>query len=461
MWGGRGSRYGFHFEGTRGTIYHLRAPRHSEKYTVPGRGDLDQDAICFMNVTRNEVESQAARGAVATHERSAQIHVAATAFLALFSIVGVALYGLPFFYDFMVQEYGWTRTQVTSGNAYSKLLIGPLFGFIAGWIVDRFGPRRLMLAGIVMAGGALVGLSAVSTLGMFYFFYLFNALGYVCGGPLPNQVLLSRWFDKARGKAMGFAYLGIGVGGAIVPLLAHWLTGVLGWQGALRTLGILMIAIALPVAYFVKESPGESQSRNLTTQPIPVGDVFRRGSFYLLAFGSMCSIAAVGGTMQNLKLFLSLDQKYAQGEIAKVLSLILVGSIAGRLLMGWMADRFPKKYVMLLIYSIVACAIPLLFYASSPTVLYFFAITFGIGLGGDYMIIPLMAAELFGIRVLGRLMGVILTADGVAEALAPMLVASVRDSTRSYAGGFSMLVILAGLGALAVAFLPKKETRVI
>ncbi len=55
---------------------------------------------------------------------------------------------------------------------------------------------------------------------MFYFFYFFNALGYVCGGPLPNQVLLSRWFDKTRGKAMGIAYLGIGIGGAIVPLLA-------------------------------------------------------------------------------------------------------------------------------------------------------------------------------------------------------------------------------------------------
>src|SRR5213592_423485 len=185
----------------------------------------------------------------------ARIHVALTAFLALFSIVGVALYGLPFFYDFMVQDFGWTRRKVTSGNAYSKLLVGPAFGFLAGWIVDRMGPRRLMLAGIMMAGTALVGLGSISTLGMFYFFYLFNALGYVCGGPLPNQVLLSRWYDKARGKAMGFAYLGIGVGVALVPLLAFWLNDMLGWRGALRVLGILMIVLALPMAYFVKESP--------------------------------------------------------------------------------------------------------------------------------------------------------------------------------------------------------------
>ena len=86
-----------------------------------------------------------------TARLSPQTHVAATAFLSLFSIVGFALYGLPFFYDFFVSDLGWTRQQVTSGNAYSKLLVGPLFGFLAGWFIDRFGPRRLMLAGILMA----------------------------------------------------------------------------------------------------------------------------------------------------------------------------------------------------------------------------------------------------------------------------------------------------------------------
>src|SRR3954471_6415036 len=110
---------------------------------------------------------------------SRRAYVAATSFVALFSIVGLALYGLPFYYDFMVREFGWSRAQVTSGNALSKLLIGPLFGFIAGWVVDKFGPRRLMLVGILMAGGALIGLSTMSALWMFYFFYLFNALGYV------------------------------------------------------------------------------------------------------------------------------------------------------------------------------------------------------------------------------------------------------------------------------------------
>ena len=389
-----------------------------------------------------------------------QTHVAATAFLALFSIVGFALYGLPFFYDFFVSELGWSRREVTSGNAYSKLIIGPLFGFLAGWFIDRFGPRRLMLAGILMAGGALIGLGGVSTLGFFYFFYLFNALGYVCGGPLPNQVLLSRWFDRNRGKAMGFAYLGIVVVGAVVPLLAHWLTVEFGWRAALQVLGVLMIAIAFPMAWFVKEQPSSAAGAAAENAPavLPtLRPVLTSPAFYLLVVGSMCSIAAVGGTMQNLKLFLSLDVKLAQGEVAQIASLVLVGSLIGRVGMGYLADRFPKKYVMLLIYTIVASAIPLLYLADQAWARYAFALLFGIGLGGDYMIIPLMAAELFGVKVLGRLMGLVLTADGIAEATAPMLVASIRDSTGSYATGFTVLIALAAAGAIAVALLPRSK----
>ena len=86
--------------------------------------------------------------------------------------------------------------------------------------------------------------------------------------------------------------------------------------------------------------------------------MFRKPAFYLLAFGSMCSIAAVGGANQHLKLFMSLDAGYSQGDAARIISLVLGFSIAGRLLMGWLADHIPKKHVMLIIYVLVAAAIP-------------------------------------------------------------------------------------------------------
>jgi len=396
----------------------------------------------------------------ASRQRNQALAVA-TAFFALFSIVGFAFYGLPFFYDFFVRELGWSRAQVTSGNAVAKLVIGPLFGFFAGVAVDRFGPRRLMLVGVLLAGLAPIGLGGTTTLLAFYTFYLMNALGYVTGGPLPNQVMLSRWFDSGRGKAMGIAYLGIGVGGALVPLLAHALTEAIGWRSALKVLGVLMIAIALPLVFFVREAEAESGKAALPASPAAgaggsdsILDVLRQPAFYLLALGSMASIGAVGGTTQNLKLYFAMDRGMAQGRVAELISLVLVGSIAGRLLMGWLADRWPRKRVMILIYLIVAGTIPLLWAASSPIALRAAAVAFGVGLGGDYMIIPLMAADLFGLKRMGRVMGIVLTADGVAEAVVPMAVATLRDRIGSYAPGFALLVTLAVLGAGAISLLP-------
>src|SRR5881227_3222383 len=197
--------------------------------------------------------------------RATQAQVAATSFFALFAIVGLALYGLPFFYDFMVRDFGWTRAQVTSGNAISKLIVGPAFGFFAGWMVDRFGPRQLMMVGILLAGSALVGLGGISSLGMFYVFYVFNALGYVCAGPLPNQVLLSRCFERSRGKAMGIAYLGIGLGGAVSPWISHLLVQRFGWQAALKLLGVLIVVLAFPLALSVRDVPAQRSISPTTT----------------------------------------------------------------------------------------------------------------------------------------------------------------------------------------------------
>lgn len=386
---------------------------------------------------------------------SSQTYILVTAFLALFAIVGFALYGPPFFYDFMTKEFGWSRSVVTSGNALGKLLVAPLFGFLAGWMIDTYGPRKLMLTGALFAGTALVGLSLSSSLGMFYLFYIFNALGYVFGGPLPCQVLISRWFDKNRGKAMGIAYLGIGTGGAVVPLISAALEKNLGWHNALATLGILVVLIALPMAFFIREPAKGNADQVEQVAAVPISSILRNPNFYLLAFGSMCSIGAVGSIVQHLKLYLR-DIDYSQTNAAQVASILMFSSLAGRVLMGFLADLINRKYVMILIYLIVACTIPLLLLPDFPGRVYLFAIIFGVGLGGDYMIIPLMAADLFGIRALGRTMGIILVADGIAESLFPMLVGHLYDiSAKGYTIGFTFLIGLALLGAVIVSFLPK------
>jgi MFS family permease len=386
--------------------------------------------------------------------RRSQTFVIITAFCSLLAIVGFALYGLPFFYDFYIKEFGWSRALVTSGNALGKLLVAPMVGFFAGWIIDRYGPKRMLMAGALMTLMALVGLSTMKSLGLFYLSYIFVALGYVFGGPLPCQVLISRWFTKNRGKAMGIAYLGIGTGGFLVPLIAAGLINNFGWRLALIILGLLIVLIAIPLSLFVRDSPSKTSVTIKPEPAVPIKNILTNPYFYLLAFGSMCSIAAVGGVNQHFKLYL-VEHDFTQNSAARIISLVLLSSLAGRIIMGWLADLFPRKYVMILIYLIVGGSIPLLLLPDFQGRLYIFAVIFGIGLGGDYMIIPLMAGDLFGVRTLGRVMGIILVADGIAEASMPMLVGAIRDGADSYSPGFIVLICVAIAGVVIVSFLPK------
>lgn len=387
------------------------------------------------------------------------VQVVGTAFIVMFCTVGLALWGLPYYYDFMVQQFGWTRSQVTSGNAASKLIFGPFFGFLAGWMVDRFGPRRLMMFGILMASIALIGLGTISSLGMFYLFYILNALGFVCGGPLPNQVLLTEYFEKSRGKAMGIAYLGIGIGGASVPWISNLLVQHFGWQNALRCLGLIIFALAFPAAYFVKEVPSwhtaELPRARPSAQRASIAKAVRSVPFYLLALGSICSVAAISGVEQNLKLFLVLDHHYGQALAARFLSLILAFSIVGRLTMGWLADRIHPRDVMILIYSIIAVAIPILILGQSPLHLYAFAAILGVAIGGEYMIISLVTAQIFSMEMLGRLLGIILTIQGFAESGSPWIMGHMRDAQGSYLPGFIALDVLAFVAVLATFLVPK------
>src|SRR5436309_344442 len=277
-----------------------------------------------------------------------------------------------------------------------------------------------------------------------------NSLGANAGPP-------AEWNrESLQVTAAAFTVLFCIVGMALwgLPFYYDFMVQHFGWQAALRTLGLLILVIALPAALLAKEPPHAKKS---TVSPgfADARDAFTTIPFFLLTLGSMFSIAAVSGAQQNLKLFLSLDLHFAQSQAARILSLVLAFSIVGRLLMGWLADRFPKKYVMVLIYMLVAAAIPLLFAGRAPAAIYIFAAVFGVGLGGDYMIVPLMAAEIFGVQLLGRLLGVILTAGSVAEALSPWLVGRLRDTTGSYSAGFLVLIGMGLLGAASAAMLPK------
>ena len=393
--------------------------------------------------------------------RGQSTRIIATSFFVLFAIVGLVLYGLPMYYDFFVKELGLTRKEVTYGNAFSKVAVAILFGFLAGRFVDRIGPRKPMIVGILCVAIALVGLSTATTFGVFMLFWVFNALGYLIGGPLPNQVLLSTHFRELRGRAMGIAYLGIGVGFFLVPLISKPLIAEFGWRSALKWLAVIVVVVSMPLVLMLREGD-KPKIAPATTKvggdvPVPIGQILRDRNFYLLALGSMASIGAVGGANQNLKLLLTGDLHWTQADSFNLLSVLAAASLVGRLGAGWLADRLGPKRVMLLVYLLVTTAMVILVSGPTGPGLYVFAVVFGLGLGGEYLIIPLMAAKLFGTVVLGRVMGIVLAADGMAEAVFPILAAHLRDETKSYTMSWQVLAVLAAVGAVAVALLPSSQ----
>jgi MFS family permease len=394
--------------------------------------------------------------------------IAAACFTNLFAIVGIVYYSFPVFYAPLIQEFGWSRAEVTAGFFLSMVLIGPVFGISAGFLIDRYGSRRVLLAGLVSAGVAFLGFSRMRSLTMYYLFYFFQTVGYVSAGPIPHQVLVSHWFARMRGRAMGLAYVGAGIGGAVAPVLAQYLIRHFGWRTAMLSIGGGILLILIPLTLFlVKDHPSEMglfadgepvppvPERRTEPVSLELAGVLRVPAFWLILTGSLMSIGSVGGIIQHLQLYLR-DQHFTPERAALVASYLLISSIVGRLVMGFLADRFPRKYVMLAACLMVAGAIPALYAVTVPGFVYVFAVIFGFGMGADYMLIPLITAECFGTASLGKLMGIILTTDALAQAFAPVVVSRIYDLQESYDWGFAVLMSMAAAGALAVSRIPLK-----
>jgi len=145
------------------------------------------------------------------------------AFLNLFFSVGILYYGFPVFYPSMVDSLGFTRSQLTQGFLIGFVVAALLFGILAGVLIDRWGARRVIRIGIWFVGLSLILMGSMTRLWQYYLLCVTEVVGYVLTGPIPNQVLISNWFQVRRGRALGYAYLGLGLGGAVSPLLINTL----------------------------------------------------------------------------------------------------------------------------------------------------------------------------------------------------------------------------------------------
>jgi len=392
------------------------------------------------------------------------------AFLNLFFSVGILYYGFPVFYPSLVDSLGFTRSELTQGFLIGFVVAALLFGILAGVLIDHWGARRVIRIGIWFVGLSLILMGSMTRLWQYYALCITEVVGYVLTGPIPNQVLISNWFQVRRGRAMGYAYLGLGLGGAISPLLINALIQSFGWRHAFQIIGILILIVLFPVAQWVTRSnPRDlnlipdgllgtpvSSHMNQTdvtsgSEPVPAQRVelsraVRTRNFWLILTACTLTIGAIGAVTQHLILFLK-DHGYSQSAASRVSSALLVSSLAGRVIVGYFADRYRAKNVMALFYLALALSIPLLLLADRPAAVWGFALVFGFAMGADYMLIPLVTAECFGLATLGKLLSLIIMGYSLGQWFAPWLTGRIFDAYHSYDFAWGIMAIAATIGA--------------
>lgn len=387
--------------------------------------------------------------------------VVLAAFLNLFFAVGLVFYGLPVFYASLVDSLHFTRSQVAQGLFLGFVIIAPVVGFM-GALIDRIGARRVLRLGIILVALPLILMGWMTHLWEYYFLCIVEVAGYILAGPISNQVLVSNWFRVKRGRAMGYAYLGLGIGGVVAPRLAAHLVGRMGWRHAFVCIGAIIAVVLLPIAqWLTRSAPAEmglvadgaepSLASQGTSQAssFSLGAAARTANFWLILVGSTLTIGAIGTVIQQFVLFLR-DSGYTTFQASAFLSRLLFAGLAGRVVVGYLVDRYTKKNVMALFYLILALAIPLLFLARQPAALWSFALVFGFAMGADYLLIPLVTAECFGLAALGKLLSLIIMADSLGQFLGPVLAGKIFEATHSYNLAWAIITTAGILGAASI-----------
>jgi MFS family permease len=385
------------------------------------------------------------------------------AFLNLFFTVGIIYYGFPVFYPSFVTALGFSRAQVTQGFLIGFLAVGLPFGLLAGALIDKIGARLVILAGIGFIGIPLILMGFMTRFWQYELLCVLEVLGYSLAGPIANQVLISNWFHIRRGRAMGYAYLGLGLGGVVSPALADLSIAAFGWRHALEYTGALILAVLFPVGFWITRStPSEmnlspdgidlktAQISGVASPPsIGIAKAIRTANFWLILGGAAAVVGAINAVIQHFILFLK-DQGYSTAEASHLLSVLLAVSLAGRVLVGYVADRFQKKNTMALFYLLLSASIPLLLLARQPAAAFTFAIVFGFAMGADYMLIPLVTAECFGTASLGKLLALVIMGYSVGQWVAPWMAGKIYDASHTYHIAWEIIAGAGVLGAVAI-----------
>jgi len=274
------------------------------------------------------------------------------------------------------------------------------------------------------------------------------------------MVTIPRWFMKMRGIAIGIAMSGMGIGGIISPPLVQWLISDYGWRNAFIILGLIPLVIIISIAQFMRHSPqrvglkpyGEDeiiedkQSRSLVMEGLSFNNAVRTRGFWLFGLIQICSCVCMATVMVHIVPHAT-DIGIPAVIAASILSFFAGMGIIGRLVAGFLSDRIGGRLVLTACLSLITVALIWLLFAKEIWMFYVFAGVFGLANGGSTTLLPVVAAEFFGLVSLGVIIGGLGVFGRLGEAIGPILTGSIFDITGSYRLAF---LICIGICAVAV-----------
>jgi MFS family permease len=380
-------------------------------------------------------------------------------FLILVSMYGT-LYSFGVFFKPVLTEFGWTRATTSGAYSLCFLLSGAL-AIAAGRLSDRFGPRA-----VVSCSGLLLGLgyfltSKMNTIWELYLYYgVIVGIG-MGGGIAPSLSTVTRWFVKRRGLMTGLTVAGTAAGILVAPLIANRLVSIYSWRTSFNIISIGVVIFVAGLAQLLIRDPekmglfpygaetGTADRKNLNVAGLSLQEAVHTAQLWILFVIYVCAGFFIQIVIVHIVIHAT-GLGISPGISASVLSIVGVGSLAGRVMGGGVSDRIGNKPTIIAAFILMGAGFMLLWVARQLWMLYLFAIIFGLAYGEILCMMALLPAELFGLRSQGGILGIIIFASTLGGGIGPIVAGRIFDVTGSYQIVF-MICIAAALVGLVTA----------
>ncbi|HEX7855415.1 MAG TPA: MFS transporter [Sphingobium sp.] len=362
------------------------------------------------------------------------------------------------------QEYGWSRTMISSGIPVATT-IAALLGPIMGWVIDRFGSRRIAIPGIILywIGFATLSLTSPS---IWSWWLLWGLVGF-CGlgiKPALWTTAVASLFSRSRGLALAVTLSGTGLGSFFTPLLTTWLIEAYGWRMAFIGLSLVFGGIGFPlIFFFFHDALYKQQAEQVVPIPARHGMAMRESllscQFLSLTLAALLFSLLAISTVANLIPILS-SEGIGRNEAAGIASAVGITSIIGRLATGWLLDRFDARLVTTVAMALpVAAAGLLLVWPGEAHAALIAALVMGLSLGAEVDAIAYLTGRYFGLKHYGLLFGTMISATAIATGFGPMLASMVYDNTGSYRLQLIIVIPLSLIAALLILTLGRPKIQ--